>query len=84
MKIHATFYLHFYLTNFDIINIEVNETNFSNEDKISSTIKAMVNSYFEDYPIYTIDPNDVKQNMTKLFLKDISVKGDNLALLLSL
>ena len=75
----------FYMNNFELINITINNVNsFNGKDQLMSLISIAVNGFFNDMPLYQLNPNDYKQNMAKMLLKDVSVKGDNLVLLLSL
>ena len=73
----------FYLKYFEIAEIKVEESDFSDKDKIKPILSEILNSYLENYPVYKLDQKDFKQNIAKLLLKSVSVKGDNLSLLLS-
>lgn len=72
----------FYLHEFEIAEISVNESNFSQQEKLEATVLKIVKNYLDDYPVYRLNQGDFKQNLAKLALKDISVQGENLAILL--
>lgn len=74
----------FYLRNFEIVDIVVNEANFSSKEKLKKTILNLVNNYLEDFPVYRLKPQDFKQNIAKLLLKNIVVQDDGIAILLSI
>jgi hypothetical protein len=74
----------FYLKDFDIVDIEVDDSNFSDEKKIKSVLSEILNNYLKDYPVYRLDQKDFKQNLAKLLLKSVDIKGDNLSLVLSI
>jgi len=80
------FYRHekgaFYLKDFEIAQIAVNEANFSQKGKLEATVLKIVKNYLDDYPVYRLNQDDFKQNIAKLILKDISVQGENLSILL--
>jgi hypothetical protein len=73
----------FYIKNFQITDIRVNEANFSDKNKLKNVILKIVSNYLEDYPVYRLNPTDFKQSIAKLLLKSVSVKDDNLSVLLS-
>jgi len=74
----------FYMSDFVLTDITMNSVNsFIGKDKLMGIISGIVNSYFKDYPLYRLNPDDYKQNLAKTMLKDVSVRGDNLILLLS-
>lgn len=74
----------FYLRNFEIIEISVNESNFSSKDKLKKTILNLLNNYLDDYPVYKLKQSDFKQSIAKLFLKNIVVQDAGLSILLGL
>ncbi len=73
----------FYIKNFKIVDIVINEANFSDKKKLKSAVLKIVSNYLEDYPVYRLNPTDFKQSIAKLLLKSVSVKDDNLSVLLS-
>jgi hypothetical protein len=73
----------FYIKNFQIVDIVVNEANFSDKQRLKSVVLKLVINYLEDYPVYRLNPTDFKQNIAKLLLKEVSVKDDSLSVLLS-
>ena len=75
----------FYMSDFELINITMNNvSSFIGKDQLMSLISMAVNSLFNNTPLYQLNPNDYKQNMAKMLLRGVNVKGDNLVLLLSL
>jgi hypothetical protein len=70
----------FYLSNFNIDEIAINEASFSDKEKIKTTVSNVLSFYLDDYPIYTLKQKDFKQNLAKLLLKDVKVQGDALVL----
>jgi hypothetical protein len=75
----------FYMSDFELTNITMNSINtFIGKEQLMSLTSMIVNGLFGDTPLYQLNPNDYKQNMAKMLLKGVSVKGDSLVLLLSL
>lgn len=74
----------FYLQNFDLVSFDVNEMNFTTSNKLKNGLLNVLNNYIDKYPVYKLKQTDVKQNLAKLLLKDISVDGNNLVIRLSL
>ena len=74
----------FYMSNFELTDITINNPGgFVDKDKIMGLISAIVNIMFSDTPLYQLNPNDYNQDLAKMLLKSVSIKGDNLVLLLS-
>jgi uncharacterized protein DUF1439 len=67
----------FYMTDFDIVEITVDQANFSHQDKLKAGILKVVNNYLDGYPVYRLNQDDYKQNLGKVLLKSVRVKGDN-------
>jgi hypothetical protein len=74
----------FYLHHFEIVDLVVNKANFSNKEKLKDVALNIVSNYLDNYPVYKLNPENFKQNIAKLLLKSVSVRDDNLAVLLSL
>ena len=75
----------FYMSDFELTDITMNNvSSFIGKDQMMSLISMAINGLFNNTPLYQLNPNDYKQNMAKMLLKSVSVKGDNLVLLLSL
>jgi hypothetical protein len=75
----------FYMSDFELTNITMNSINtFIGKEQLMSLTSMIVNGLFGDTPLYQLNPNDYKQNMAKMLLKGVSVKGDSLVLLLAL
>jgi hypothetical protein len=70
----------FYLSNFNIDEIAINDASFADKEKIKTTVSNVLSYYLDDYPIYTLKQRDFKQNLAKLLLKDVRVQGDALVL----
>jgi len=74
----ASFYIH----DFTIADITVNESNILEKVKYQKIIEKAISSYLEGIRIYRLDPHDSKQNLARSLVKDIFVRGDNLVLVL--
>jgi hypothetical protein len=75
----------FYMSNFELTNVTINDVgSFNGKDNLMPLISMIVNGLFNDIPLYQLNPNDYKLNLTRMLLKSVSVRGDNLVLLLSL
>jgi hypothetical protein len=73
------------MSNFELSDLTMNNVNnFIGKDKLMQLVSMCINSQFNNTRLYQLNPNDYKQNMAKMLLKSVSVKGDNLILLLSL
>ncbi|HOD52601.1 MAG TPA: DUF1439 domain-containing protein [Candidatus Hydrogenedentes bacterium] len=68
----------FYLTDFDIVDITINQANFSHEDQLKTAILKVVNNYLDGYPVYRLDEAGFKQKLGKLLLKEVRVEGESL------
>ncbi len=75
----------FYMSNFELTDITMdNAGGFTGKDKLMGFISMIVNGMLGDTPLYTLNPDDYRQNMARMVLKNVIVKGDNLVLTLSL
>lgn len=75
----------FYMSDFELTDFTMNNiSNFAGKNQLMSFISAAVNGLFRDTPLYQLNPDDYKQNIAKMLLKSVAVRGDNLVLLLSL
>jgi hypothetical protein len=75
----------FYISNFELTDITMdNAGSFIDKDKLMGFISMIVNGLFSDTPLYTLKPVDYRQNMAKMVLKSVGVRGENLVLTLSL
>lgn len=75
----------FYMSNFELIDITMdNAGNFIDKDKLMGFISMIINDLFSNTPLYTLKPEDYKQNMARMVLKSVSVRDENLVLTLSL
>lgn len=74
----------FYLENFEIVKLTMDEKEFDSKGKLKKIIFNMIDSYFDCYPVYTLKQSDFKQNAAKLLLKDINVIGDSLCVLIGI
>jgi hypothetical protein len=74
----------FYMADFKLTDITLNNiSSFIGKDKLMELISIIINGLFKDTPLYKLNPDDYKQNIAKMMLKGVSVKGDNLVLLMS-
>jgi hypothetical protein len=75
----------FYMSNFEIIDITMdNAGGFIDKDRLMGFISMIINVLFDDTPLYTLNPSDYRQDMARMLLKSVIVRGDNLVLVLSL
>jgi len=74
----------FYLNDFEIAEISVNESNFSQKSNLEAVILKIIQNYLDDYPICTLKQDDFKQSVATLVLKSVSVRDDNLVVLIAL
>lgn len=74
----------FYLTDFTVADISTNGHRLSNNDKLRGLISNAVGACVQDYRVYSLKEDELKQKMAKLLLKEVKVKGDSLSLRLSL
>jgi hypothetical protein len=54
------------------------------KDDLMGLISSIMNSVFKDHPLYKLNQDDYKQNLAKMVLKSVTVRGNDLVLLLSL
>ena len=74
----------FYMSDFVLSDITINNADsFIGKDNLMGSISVIVSSLFKDYPFYKLNPDDYKQNLAKILIKDVRVRGDNLIVLLS-
>jgi hypothetical protein len=74
----------FYLNDFVMTEITWNNESRLENDKLMGLISSIMNSIFKDHPLYKLNQDDYKQNLAKMVLKNVTVRGNNLVLLLSL
>ena len=72
----------FYLAKIEILDISINNSQFSNRSNFSKFILDIVSHVVEKYPMYRLDPNDFRQNLAKIYLKEVRIKGERLVLIL--
>lgn len=72
----------FFLNNFNIVDISINDSNFKGIDKFKSILVGVVNNYLKNYPVYKLKPKNFKQKLAKLFLKEVKTQGGQLLLLI--
>lgn len=52
-------------------------------DTITGLISTIMNSAFSDHPLYKLNQADYKQNLAQMMLKQVSVRGGYLVLLMA-
>lgn len=72
----------FYLNEFNIVEIIVDDANFSQKENLQKTVTQIIDNYLDDYPVYTLKPENFKQKLAKLFLKDVFVRNENLVVVI--
>lgn len=74
----------FYLSKLEIPKIYIDEKEVDQDGKVAKIILSILRNYIEKYPVYKLKQTDFKQNLAKLLLKDITVDGDSLKVLIGL
>ncbi len=74
----------FHLNNLQIVELTVDDSNYKGKQKLKEIVGGFLSGYLNDYPVYTLNPNNFKQNIAKLLMKDVNIKGDNLVVTLSI
>lgn len=74
----------FYLNNFQILSINIQEVNEKYREKVTSTLNIILNNYFEDFAVYRLKESDYKQNLTRMFLQEVQTVDDYLLIRLSI
>ncbi len=70
----------FYLTDIIIEEFEVNGLNLSNEKKIKNVIQNIANHCLEGFPLYKLNQKKFRQKIAKIFLKNLTIKGEELVI----
>ena len=73
-----------YMKDLEIVELTMEEKEFDSKGKLIKIFKSMLNNYLDCYPVYTLDQSDFKQNLAKMLLKDITIKGDSLCITIGL
>jgi hypothetical protein len=74
----------FYMDSLELVTVTMNEKEFSSDGKFQKILVNLIKNYLECFPLYRLKQTDIKQNLAKLLLKDITVEGDNLKILIGL
>lgn len=74
----------FYLSNVETPMISMNDKEIDQDGKVTKAILSILRNYLENYPVYKLKQSDVKQNLAKLLLKDITVEDESLKVLIGL
>jgi hypothetical protein len=72
----------FYLHDFVISDITVNEEDLLEKVKVQKIIDKIISNYLDGFRIYRLNPHDHKQNLVRLYVKDIFVRNDDLVVVL--
>ncbi|HQP29916.1 MAG TPA: DUF1439 domain-containing protein [Deltaproteobacteria bacterium] len=73
----------FYMSDFVMTRFTVNNVVSLENDTITGLISTIMNSAFKDHPLYKLNQDDYKQNLAQMMLKQVSVRGDDLVLLMA-
>lgn len=68
----------FYLHDFVISDFTVNKKDLLEKIKIQKIIDKVISNYLDGFRVYRLNPHDHKQNLARLYVKDIFVRDDNL------
>jgi len=67
----------FYLEEFNVT--EFAETNVNSDtERLRGILANVVNNYISKHPVYKLNPRDFKQNLAKILLRDVFVRGSDL------
>jgi hypothetical protein len=72
----------FYLMALVIRDIAVHNTSFAGDETLKRAIAGVLQSFLGAHPVYTLQPKNFNQKLTRLLLKDVAVAGDQLVLTL--
>ena len=72
----------FYLSDFIISDIAFNEHDFSEKAKLQNLIDNIISNYLNQFPVYHLNPDDFKQNLARLLIKDVFVRNDDVIIVL--
>ncbi|MFP4616010.1 MAG: DUF1439 domain-containing protein [Thiohalorhabdus sp.] len=72
----------FYLSDPVIEALKVQGISEEYMDKAKKALTEALAEYYKDQPIYTLDPEDRKQAVARMVLKDVRVEGEELVLTL--
>jgi len=72
----------FYLHDLTIADITINENNLSDIVNLQQIIDKIISRWMDGFCIYRLDPDDYKQNLARLLVKDIFVRNDDLVVVL--
>lgn len=73
----------FYLKDFEIINVTVENVKESKKDKVVGVVKTITSGYFASFPVYKLKKKNYKQNIARMLLKDVKTEGNNLVVKLA-
>jgi len=74
----------FYFDSLEIMELTMEEKEFSSEGKLKKSLLSLIRNYLECFPVYSLKQTNFKQSLAKLLLKDITIDGDNLMILIGL
>ena len=72
----------FYFNDFQIIEIKSEKLDKEITLKFKNTTNKLLNTYFKNYPVYTLDDKDFKHSLAKLILSEIKIEKDKLIIVL--
>ena len=70
----------FYLSDFNIVDIAVDNSAFSNDDKFKTTVSTVATKYLDKFPVYKLDQNDFKKNLASLLIKNVRAQNEQLVI----
>jgi hypothetical protein len=74
----------FYMDSLQLVEATLNEKEFSSDGKFQKILVNLIKNYLECFPLYKLKQSDIKQNLARLLLRDISVDGDSLKIIIGL
>lgn len=70
----------FYVSNFQVADVTIDRPDIVSRERVKEYMTTLAGSYLKEYPVYRLNPNDYKQNLAKMLLKNIGIRGDNIVL----
>jgi predicted RecB family nuclease len=74
----------FYLKDVEIVDLTGNDHSLSSHPQLRSTLQKVIIRVLDSMPVYHLRQDDFKQQLAKLFLKNVRVKDETLILTVGL
>ncbi len=70
----------FYLADINIEKLEVNGLSFSDNNKVIDVIQNIADNCLDEFPVYQFDQKKFRQKIAKIFLKELTIKDEELVI----